>query len=40
MVILNAEDTGFDDLADVVVPGAIADALPRIVDMPTSGPTG
>ena len=32
VVILNAEDTGFDDLADVVVRARIADALPRIVD--------
>ena len=31
VVILNAEDTGFDDLADVVVRARIADVLPRIV---------
>ena len=32
VVILNAEETGFDDLADVVVRAQIAEALPRIVD--------
>jgi NAD-dependent protein deacetylase/lipoamidase len=32
VVILNAEETGFDDIADVVVRAQIAEALPRIVD--------
>jgi NAD-dependent deacetylase len=31
LVIVNAEETGFDDLADVVVRAGIADVLPRIV---------
>ncbi len=31
VVILNAEPTGFDDLADVVVRASIGDVLPRLV---------
>jgi NAD-dependent deacetylase len=31
VVIINAESTPFDELADVVMPGPIGDVLPRVV---------
>ena len=34
VVILNAEPTPYDGLADVVVPGSISDVLPRLVARP------
>jgi len=33
LVIVNAEETPFDDLADVVLRGSISDVLPRLVEV-------
>ena len=33
IVILNAEETPFDEIADAVLPGSISDILPRICDI-------
>ena len=37
LVIVNAEPTQFDDLADAVVRGSISHALPTIVSPPVAG---
>ena len=36
VVIINAEPTGMDDLADLVLRGSIGDLLPRIIAPATS----
>jgi NAD-dependent deacetylase len=39
LVIVNAEATAFDDLADVVVTGSISEVLPRLVAMKLVDPS-
>ena len=36
IVIVNAQPTPFDDLADAVLPGSISEVLPRICARPLS----